>query len=299
MVGYNARMRLESRESLIDTAIVRVNEVRCHRSHQGAGCEEFKAEHQITIPLSGVNVKHVAGQSLLVSSMRATLSNRGEPYRISHPNGFGETALNIALRDDLLFDLLSCRRPEVENRLDRPFASQQIPIDSRLHFAARIIASLAKAESATAADLQEATIHFADRLINGTDAATTHQAVTSRERQLAHDAQIAMARCFSLPVTLEQIAAALDISVFHLCRTFKRVTGRTLWSEIQQLRVREALQLLASGRDNLTEIALSLGYAHHSHFTLAFRRATGITPSTATRIFRFGSIRQAHEILRH
>jgi len=42
--------------------------------------------------------------------------------------------------------------------------------------------------------------------------------------------------------------------------------------------LRMALELLRSRR-GLTEIALDLGYASHSHFTSAFRNYFGITPS--------------------
>ncbi len=292
-------MRPEFIETFVETSLARVDLVTCHRHHLESGCEECKAEHQITIPLSGMNVKHVRGQSLVVSASRATLSNRGDAYRISHPNGSGETALNFVLREDVLLDLLAHRQPDVENRLDRPFASQQVPIDAKFHFAARLLLALAKSNTIAPDELQETTILVADRLFNEAAFAARSRNVSSREKQLVHDAQLAMAHLFRLPVTLEAIASKLHISVFHLCRTYRRVTGTTIWSEIQQLRVREALGLLASGRDALTDIALSLGYAHHSHFTSAFHRTTGHTPSAAARILRCGSLRQVRELLRH
>jgi AraC-like DNA-binding protein len=46
----------------------------------------------------------------------------------------------------------------------------------------------------------------------------------------------------------------------------------------RQLRIRRALALLPH-TDDLARLALDLGFASHSHFTAAFRAATGVTPS--------------------
>ena len=46
----------------------------------------------------------------------------------------------------------------------------------------------------------------------------------------------------------------------------------------QSLRLRMALERLR-GNEDLTTIALDLGYSSHSHFTMAFRREYGLTPS--------------------
>lgn len=43
---------------------------------------------------------------------------------------------------------------------------------------------------------------------------------------------------------------------------------------------------MAEGRSNLTDLALDLGFADHSHFTNAFRREWGISPSEFRTRFR-------------
>jgi len=64
---------------------------------------------------------------------------------------------------------------------------------------------------------------------------------------------------------------------FHLCRVFRTATGTSLHAYRSQLRLREALGRVPDAAD-LTALALDLGYASHSHFTQAFRRAFGTTP---------------------
>jgi AraC-like DNA-binding protein len=44
------------------------------------------------------------------------------------------------------------------------------------------------------------------------------------------------------------------------------------------LRVRSSLELLL-GSDDILTVAIALGYSSHSHFTAAFRRAFGLSPS--------------------
>ncbi|WP_284619413.1 helix-turn-helix domain-containing protein [Aquabacterium humicola] len=79
--------------------------------------------------------------------------------------------------------------------------------------------------------------------------------------------------------TLAEIARAVHASPYHLARQFRRHTGSTVHGHRTRLRITLALQRLAQGASDLTQLALDLGFASHSHFSAAFRRATGTTPS--------------------
>ena len=46
-----------------------------------------------------------------------------------------------------------------------------------------------------------------------------------------------------------------------------------------RLRLRASLEHLADGADDLTTLALDLGFSSHSHFTAAFRQTYGRTPA--------------------
>ena len=104
-------------------------------------------------------------------------------------------------------------------------------------------------------------------------------AVTARDRELAEAARALLARRFAAPLTLQALAAAVATSPFHLARVFKRVTGTTLHGHRSELRLRAALEPLASPSCDLLRLALSLGYSSHSHFTAAFRAGFGVSPS--------------------
>ena len=85
-------------------------------------------------------------------------------------------------------------------------------------------------------------------------------------------------------LTLSRIARAIDCSVFHLCRSFRRATGLTLHGYRDEVRLRLALERLEDGERDLSRLALDLGYSSHSHFSAAFHRSFGIPPSAASKL---------------
>ena len=80
------------------------------------------------------------------------------------------------------------------------------------------------------------------------------------------------------PPTLEDIGRAVGCSAFHLSRTFSASTGMTIPQCLRQLRLERAAELLKSGKFNVTETALEVGYSSLSHFSHAFHETFGCCP---------------------
>ena len=78
-------------------------------------------------------------------------------------------------------------------------------------------------------------------------------------------------------VRLRDLAAALGISASHLAVIFKKAERTTIHQYLADLRLRRAASLLW-GCDDLTTLALNLGFASQSHFSNAFRRWAGCPP---------------------
>ncbi len=287
----------ESSQTLFASPLVRIEVVRCERARRGLSCEECKSEHQIAVPLSGVNVRQVDGKNLTISPAHLTLSNRGEEYRVAHPYGSGETQINIVPRDDLLLELLTASDPRAQDRREHPFRHRQLPIASKARLAVQLLMAAAKSQTRSILELEEAAIALIDSLLAAGDSFGHKKPSAPRDVELAQQARAMLAACYAEPLTLQDIASGLEVSVHHLCRAYRRATGATLWSELQQLRSRAALSYLAEGERDLTAVALALGYSHHSHFTAAFRRELGLTPSTARRLFAEGSLSKVRQLL--
>ena len=80
------------------------------------------------------------------------------------------------------------------------------------------------------------------------------------------------------PPSLEEIGRTVGCSPFHLSRTFSAATGLTIPQYTRQLRMERAAELLRTGRFNVTETALEVGYSSLSHFSQAFHETFGCCP---------------------
>jgi AraC family transcriptional regulator len=80
-------------------------------------------------------------------------------------------------------------------------------------------------------------------------------------------------------VKLEELARVACFSEFHFHRIFGAVSGETLSSFTNRLRLEKAARLLRYSRQSLTDIALSCGFSSSATFSRAFRSGYGTSPS--------------------
>ena len=78
---------------------------------------------------------------------------------------------------------------------------------------------------------------------------------------------------------LAEIAATAGIHPVYLCRVFKKRQRVTVGAFVRHLRIQRACDLLRNSQMPLAEIALQCGFADQSHFSVVFKRNTGVTPS--------------------
>ncbi len=78
---------------------------------------------------------------------------------------------------------------------------------------------------------------------------------------------------------LSHYARTLGITVPHLSRVCREVTGRSASTLVQERVVLEAKRRLVYTSMSVSEIAYSLGFADPAHFTKFFANGTGETPS--------------------
>jgi AraC family transcriptional regulator len=77
---------------------------------------------------------------------------------------------------------------------------------------------------------------------------------------------------------------AVGVHPVHLVRVFRKFQHCTVGEYIRQLRIDYARERMLSSNDPLIEIALSSGFADHTHFSRSFKRVTGMTPSEFRKI---------------
>jgi AraC-like DNA-binding protein len=81
------------------------------------------------------------------------------------------------------------------------------------------------------------------------------------------------------PISLCEIAAEVGLGRERLCRLFHETLGITFSDYLNEVRLAEARELLATESGNITEVAYASGYQSLSQFNRRFRTAEGRTPS--------------------
>ena len=84
---------------------------------------------------------------------------------------------------------------------------------------------------------------------------------------------------FRTPPSLEELAGRLFLGRSKLCTAYRAETGLTVGQRLVELRMEQAKAMLERSEAPIEEIARSVGYAHQSSFTAAFKRTAGCTPT--------------------
>lgn len=81
-------------------------------------------------------------------------------------------------------------------------------------------------------------------------------------------------------IHLQDIATCVNLSPYHLSRTFKATTGQGLYQFVLECRVRKAMQMIRTeSPPSLARIARCCGFESYSQFVSAFRKIVGVLPS--------------------
>ncbi len=205
-------------------------------------------------------------------------------YRTSHPHELGDRGAALAVRADVVADVLASRAPAAAERDVPLFPFASGPSSAASYLRLRRLLSSVGSGSVEAIEFEEDALSLDASAVGAALRGASERARPPRERTRRRDAAAAarglLASRFREAVRLEEVARAVGLSTFHLCRTFKEETGTSVHRYLHRLRLRWALECLGDRRGDLTALALELGYSSHSHFSAAFRREFGVAPST-------------------
>jgi AraC-like DNA-binding protein len=100
---------------------------------------------------------------------------------------------------------------------------------------------------------------------------------------------------FQDEIDFEDLALRLHADQASLCRFFKRATGRTMTTYVNELRVGAAAELLIDTDESVLEIGLRVGFGNYSNFNRQFKRIKGFGPRTLRRQFVSLSAGKLHQ----
>ncbi len=98
------------------------------------------------------------------------------------------------------------------------------------------------------------------------------------ERSKIMEARRIVDQTIDQPLTIKELSRKVAMNECYLKKGFKTLTGKTINEYQQHLRIAKAKELLQQQGQTVSEVAGLLGYSSISHFSTAFKKATGIKP---------------------
>lgn len=111
------------------------------------------------------------------------------------------------------------------------------------------------------------------------------ESVESREDFVLDGIATHIEEIYMKDLTLDKLAGIACMNRFKFCRAFKERFGQTFISYLNNIRVKNAAELLKNLNLSITEIAYFVGYRSIVHFDRVFRTMYGISPRGYRRKF--------------
>ena len=103
-------------------------------------------------------------------------------------------------------------------------------------------------------------------------------ALPARTMTKIHDLCTYLDTHYAEKITGSTIEAETGMNFDYLNRTFRRITGKTVFQYLNRVRIQKAQELLRIREIRMTDISLMVGFEDQSYFTRVFRRITGTLP---------------------
>lgn len=226
---------------------------------------------QFVIPQAGTFVWHTPDSDIIGDANQVLLASEGQMAKFSHPLG-AEKSFVFTPSLELLQSVTQVSSKQV--RYQPAFVAKVRPAHATIQ---RTIARIGVAA------LDGNLVELEERLTTATryilsDTNEPSSALCGQSAMTVRRAKEFLHANFKTRPSLQDIASAVGCSALYLTALFKRSQGTPLYAYQLSLRLAEALRLLPSCED-ITGLALDLGFSSHSHFTLRFREHFGATPS--------------------
>jgi AraC-like DNA-binding protein len=250
-----------------------VGEVRlAHERYTGFFAEAHAHDElQLTLPLAGRMHLQVAGESHLIGPEGGIVLPAAVPHAVSYLDGELDF-LNVTAPASWLAEALAAvGGPQVDGARARVVMAPFLwPLGRQL--AAEVDAPGEGSEALLAAGLALLALSVARALAEAPGAGsegTDPRILRAIDRMLRDHAE---------ELTVAGLAKDALMTPRHFERCFKDAVGTTPRRYLIEVRLAAARQLLESGDQPVTEVALDVGFRQASHFIETFRRATGTTP---------------------
>ena len=259
---------------LLATDTVTLHDVRCAGVCRHLSAEECVSQTRLVFPYRGIFARHVGGQQMVADANHVLFFNADEGYRISHPLEGGDDCLSVTVAERVLHELAPAELLNGQHNVG--LLRQHQRIDPRAQALAALLRYSLRHDTIEQLEAEALALTLVCRSLGPR---TSHSAeVNQPRRRLVDRVKVLLGSDLSRRWTLTEIAAEVGGSAVYLTQVFQKVEGIPLYRYHLRLRLARALDLIAR-YDDLSALAVDLGFSSHSHFTAAFRQAYGRSPS--------------------
>jgi AraC-like DNA-binding protein len=256
------------------------------------------AEPHVVMPGTPVYITPAHGEAYLSTPNDLLVYDGGVRYRRRLLDARGDHCVFWMLSATLAREL-AIERPE-HRRAPAPPRLRRRPLASSEYADSRVLRTAAARPGADRLAVDEAALWLLHRAVGATTGAVPAgapaRAGQRRRRDAVEEVKRLLADDPSRPWTLSGLGAAVHFSPFALARAFRRITGYPIHVYQRELRLRGSLEMVLDGNAGLSDIAIGHGFASHSHYTAAFRRAFGRTPSELRRSAAAGQVPRTYTV---
>lgn len=263
---------------LLTTDTVAVWDVVCEGTCRHKSAEECVAATHLVFPYRGAYVQHSGRVEVVAEPNQIVFINEDEAYRVSHPVEGGDASLSIRLDTPTLLELASADYLQVKGR--PAFNQSRLHLDAHVQVLTALVRHRLSRGVIETLEAESLALELLRRALSGCSSRAAAGSIG--RRKLVDRAKLVLASDLARRWTLAAIAAEVGVSPVYLTQVFQQVEGLPLYRYQLQLRLARALDLLGDNA-GLTSLALDLGFSSHSHFSAAFKRAYGQTPSAFQR----------------
>lgn len=228
----------------------------------------YSPEYQLVLPYAGAFEWHVGARTVFVDGTRVLFVTAGENYADRHVAGCGHDSIIITPCLSTLHELCRLAVPARHPAFQHVAESTTPRMNLRCQRLRRLEASrndpLASDELVIAL-LKEAL-------------APTQRVAGASPLRVVDAAKQFLHAYLCEPISLNEIAHAVHVSGAYLTDAFTRTEGVPLCRYRVRLRLNRALVELPRC-DDITQLALDLGFSSHAHFSNAFKSLYGLSPS--------------------
>ena len=261
-------------QSLLDTPSMEIRDVLCAGRCRHRSPEEAATGLHVVFPYRGVYVRHLGRDDAVADANQVLFFNHDDGYRVSHPRAGGDASLDLVLSESLVRELVP--RAMLRGRSGVAFRRQRHRLDAHAQALVALLRHRLRYGHIEPLEAEALALTLVQRALGPR---TTHVPGGSIGRQrLVDRTKLALASDAARRWTLAEVADVVGHSPVYLTQAFREVEGLPLYRYQQRLRLARALDLLAE-YDDLTVLALDLGFSSHSHFSTAFRKTYGCSPS--------------------